>query len=53
VMQTIEGKPSHHLLQDYRRLRAAFWGRHVSGRDYFVCSNGNVTRNASLRSRRW
>lgn len=42
-MQAIKGKTSHHLLQDYRRLRSAFWGRHLWGRGYFVCSSGNVT----------
>ena len=46
VMQAIKGKTSHHLLQDYRRLRAAFWGRHLWGRGYFVCSSGNVTDEA-------
>jgi len=43
VMQAIKGKTSHHLLQDYRKLRATFWGRHLWGRGYFVCSSGNVT----------
>ena len=43
VMQAIKGKISHHLLQDYRKLRAAFWGRHLWGRGYFVASSGNVT----------
>ena len=42
-MQAIKGKTSHHLLQDYRRLRATFWGRHLWGRGYFVASSGNVT----------
>ncbi len=46
VMQAIKGKTSHHLLQDYRRLRSAFWGRHLWGRGYFVCSSGNVTDEA-------
>src|SRR5229473_7964596 len=46
VMQAIKGKTSHHLLQDYRRLRATFWGRHLWGRGYFVCSSGNVTDEA-------
>ena len=46
VMQAIKGKTSHHLLQDYRRLREAFWGRHLRGRGYFVCSSGNVTDEA-------
>ena len=43
VMQAIKGKSSHDLLRDYRRLRATFWGRHLWGRGYFVCSSGNVT----------
>jgi hypothetical protein len=42
-MQAIKGKTSHHLIQDYRRLRATFWGRHLWGPGYFVCSSGNVT----------
>ena len=46
VMQAIKGKTSHHLLQDYRRLRATFWGRHLWGRGYFVASSGNVTDEA-------
>ena len=46
VMQAIRGKTSHHLLQDYRRLRATFWGRHLWGRGYFVASSGNVTDEA-------
>jgi putative transposase len=43
VMQAIKGKTSHHLLADYRRLRAAFWGRHLWARGYFVATSGNVT----------
>jgi putative transposase len=43
VMQAIKGKTSHHLLQDHRRLRAEFWGRHLWARGYFVASTGNVT----------
>lgn len=42
-MQAIKGKTSHHLLQDHRRLRSAFWGRHLWARGYFVASSGNVT----------
>jgi hypothetical protein len=49
VMQAIKGKTSHHLLQDHRRLRSAFWGRHLWARGYFVASSGNVT-DESLRS---
>ena len=43
VMQAIKGKTSHHLLQDYRKLRKEFWGRHLWARGYFVASSGNVT----------
>ncbi len=43
VLQAIKGKTSHHLLQDHRKLRALFWGRHLWARGYFVCSSGNVT----------
>jgi putative transposase len=43
VMQAIKGKTSHHLLQDRRKLRAEFWGRHLWARGYFVCTTGNVT----------
>ena len=46
VAQAIKGKTSHHLLQDCRRLRATFWGRHLWGRGYFVRSSGNVTDEA-------
>ena len=42
VRQAIKGKTSHHLLQDHRKLRALFWGRHLWASGYFVCSNGNV-----------
>jgi putative transposase len=42
VMQAIKGKTSHHLLMDHRKLRAAFWGRHLWGRGYFVCTSGTV-----------
>jgi putative transposase len=43
VMQAIKGKTSHRLLQDWRRLRREFWGRHLWAGGYFVCSSGNVT----------
>ena len=43
IMQAIKGKTSHHLLQDHRKLRADFWGRHLWARGYSACSSGNVT----------
>ncbi len=45
-MQAIKGKTSHHLLQDHRKLRVLFWGRHLWARGYFACSSGNVTDEA-------
>ncbi len=49
VMQRIKGKTSHHLLQDRRKLRAEFWGRHLWARGYFVCTSGNVTDEVIAR----
>ena len=43
VMQAIKGKTSHHLLQDSRRLRTEFWGRHLWGRGYFAVTTGKVS----------
>jgi len=43
VMQAIKGKTSNRLLMDWRELRREFWGRHLWGRGYFVCTSGNVT----------
>jgi REP-associated tyrosine transposase len=43
VMQAVKGKTSHHLLAGHRKLRAAFWGRHLWARGYFVATSGNVT----------
>ncbi len=43
AMQAIKGKTSHHLLSDYRRLRATFWGQHLWARGYFAATSGNVT----------
>ena len=43
VMQAIKGKTLRHLLMDRRRLREAFWGRHLWARGYFVATSGNVT----------
>ena len=49
LMQRIKGKTSHHLLQDHRKLRAEFWGRHLWARGYFVCTTGNVTDEVIAR----
>ena len=49
VMQTIQGKTSHHLLADFRTLQKEFWGRHLWARGYFVRSSGNVTDEVIAR----
>ncbi len=46
VMQAIKGKTSHHLLQDSRRLRKEFWGRHLWARGYFAVTTGQVSDEA-------
>ncbi len=46
VMQAIKGKTSHHMLQDHRRLRKEFWGRHLWARGYFAVTTGTVTDEA-------
>jgi len=46
VMQAIKGKTSNHMLQDHRRLRRDFWGRHLWARGYFVATTGTVTDEA-------
>jgi len=39
-MQAIKGKTSHHLLQDSRRLRKEFLGRHLWARGFFAVTTG-------------
>ncbi len=46
VMQAIEGKTSHHMFQDNRRLRKELWGRHLWAGGYFVATAGTVTDEA-------
>ena len=43
IMQAVKGKSSHHLMREFRALQREFWGRHLWGRGYFVCTTGNVT----------
>ena len=48
IMQRIKGKSSRKLLQEFRHLQQAFWGRHLWARGYFVASSGNVTDEVIL-----
>jgi len=42
VMKFIKRKTSHHLLQDSRRFRKEFCGRHLWARGCFAAGTGNV-----------
>jgi putative transposase len=42
-MLVIKGMTSHHLLMNRRKLREAFWRRHLWARGYFVATSGQVT----------
>lgn len=43
VMQSVKGRTSRKLLEEYRKLKKEFWGRHLWARGYFVVRSGNVT----------
>jgi len=43
AVQYLKGKSSHKLLSEYGHLRKRYWGQHLWGRGYWVCSSGNVT----------
>ena len=43
LLQSIKGRTSRKMLQQFRRVRKEFWGRHLWARGYFVATSGNVT----------
>lgn len=43
LVQRLNGKSSHALLQEYTGLRRRFWGERLWARGYFLASSGNVT----------
>ncbi|BCH53950.1 hypothetical protein RvVAR031_15600 [Agrobacterium vitis] len=43
AVQYLKGKSSHKLLTEYASLRKRYWGQHLWGRGYWVCTSGNVT----------
>ena len=51
VIQAIKGKTSHHMLQDYHRLRREFWGRHLWASGYPVATTGTVTDESTSNAR--
>jgi putative transposase len=43
LVQSLKGRTSRKLLDEYKSLKRAFWGQHLWARGYFVASSGNVT----------
>lgn len=43
LVQSIKGRTSRKLLDEYKGLKRAFWGQHLWARGYFAASTGNVT----------
>ena len=43
LVQSMKGRTSRKLLDEYKSLKRAFWGQHMWARGYFVASSGNVT----------
>jgi putative transposase len=43
LVQSIKGRTSRKLLDEFRSLKKAFWGQHLWARGYFVATTGNVT----------
>ena len=49
LMQSLKGKSSRKMMQEYKRLSKTFWGRHMWARGYFVASSGNVTDEVIMK----
>lgn len=43
LVQSLKGRTSRKMLDEYKGLKKAFWGQHLWARGYFVASTGNVT----------
>ena len=43
LMQSVKGRSSRRMLDEFRTLKRQFWGRHLWARGYFAASSGNVT----------
>ena len=43
LLQSIKGRSSRRMLEEFKTLKKQFWGRHLWARGYFVASSGNVT----------
>ena len=43
MMQTLKGRTSHHIQQEFPHLKERYWGRHFWAVGYGAWSTGNVT----------
>ena len=49
LVQSIKGRTSRKLLDEYKRLKKAYWGRHLWARGYFAATSGNVTDEVIMK----
>ena len=49
LVQSVKGRTSRKMLDEYKGLRRTFWGRHMWARGYFVATTGNVTDEVIMR----
>ena len=49
MMKRIKGRTSRKLLDEYKGLKRAFWGRHLWARGYFAATTGNVTDEVIIK----
>ncbi len=49
LVQSIKGRTSRKLLDEYKNLKKAFWGQHLWARGYFAATTGNVTDEVIMK----
>lgn len=49
LVQSVKGRTSRKMLDEYKGLRRTFWGRHMWARGYFVATTGNVTDEVIMK----
>ena len=49
LVQSVKGRTSRKLLEEYRSLKKAFWGQHLWARGYFAATSGNVTDEVIMK----
>ncbi len=45
LVQALKGRSSRMLQQEFPHLKKRYWGRHIWGRGYFICTVGQVTED--------